>query len=81
MTTLIKVYEDSDDFQYEQYFFVDITKEEKEKLLKVCDDIRDLDYDERETKYGSESVIDCVENYIVKNLKKVDYERIDINTH
>ena len=81
MTTLIKVYEDSYDYQYEQYFLVDITKEEKEKLLKVCEDIRNIEYDEREKKYGNESIIDCVENYIVNNLKKVDFERVEIDTY
>jgi len=81
MTTLIKVYEDSYDYQYEQYFLVDITKEEKEKLLKVSEDIREIDYEEREEKYGSESVIECVENYIVDNFKKVDFERVEIDTY
>lgn len=82
MTTLIKVYEDSYDCQYEQYFLVDITREEKEKLLKVCKEIKDLDYyDEREEKFGSESIIECVENYIVNNLKKIDFDRVEIDTY
>lgn len=81
MTTLIKVYENDYDFQYEQYFLVDMTQQEKEKLLKIYDEIEDLNYDERTKKYGSESKIDCIEKYIVENLKKIDFERLDIDTH
>lgn len=81
MTTLIKVYDYSEEYQYEQYFLVDITKEEKEKLLEVCEDIQRLDLRPREEKYGSESIIDCTENYIVNNLKRIDFEKIDIDTY
>ena len=35
MTTIIKVYEDSEDYQFEDLFLVDITKKEKEKLLRL----------------------------------------------
>lgn len=81
MTTLIKVYEDDYDYKYEQYFLVDITKEEKDKLLKVCEEIKNLSWDEREEKYGNESIIDSIEKYIVNNLKKVDFDRIEIDTY
>ena len=79
--TLIKVYENDYDYNYEQYFLVNMTKEEQEQFVKICEDIHNLDYDEREKKYGSESVIECTEYYIVHNYEKVDYTRIDIDTY
>ena len=79
--TLIRVYEDSNEYQYNNYFLVDITDEEKEELLRVCEEIKDLDYEEREEKYGSESIIECVETYITDNLFQIDFEQIDIDTY
>ena len=81
MTTIIKVYEDSEDYQFEDLFLVDITKKEKEKLLRFCEKIQELDYEEREEKYGCDSVIELIENYISNNLKNIDYEMLDIDTY
>lgn len=79
--TLIRVYEDSNEYQYNNYFLVDITDEEKEELLKVCEEIREMDYEEREKKYGCDGVIECIERYITDNLFQIDFEQIDIDTY
>jgi len=79
--TLIKVYENDEDYQYENYFLANITKEEREKILEVCEEIKDLDYNERTKRYGDESVITCIESYIVNNLDNIDFEQVDVDTY
>jgi hypothetical protein len=81
MLTIIKVYEVDYDYNYERLFLVDISEEQKEELQKVQEDLDYLDYDEREEKYGSESKIDCVENYITKNFKVVEHDSIEVDCY
>ena len=81
MLTIIKVYEDSYDYKYENNFLVDITKEQKQELEKVVRSIKRLDYDKREDKYGSESIIDCVETYIAKNFGVVEHDSIEVDCY
>lgn len=75
---LIKVYESDYDYNYENYFLVKDNEESLKKLCELEEEIQDLDYFEKEEKYGSESNIEIIEWFIVNNFEKVDYYRSDI---
>lgn len=81
MKTIIKVYENDYDYNYENYFLVDISKEEKEQLYNFMDELRKLDTDERIEKYNEESSISIIENYITSNFNGLSCDRIDIDCY
>lgn len=78
---IIRVYEDDYDYNYEQLFLVKCSEEQINELLKERDLFDELDWEEREEKYGFESKIDFVENYIMKNFDVVDTGLVEIDCY
>lgn len=75
---LIRVYENDYDYNYENYFLVKDNEESLKKLCELEEEIQNLDYFEKEEKYGSGSNIEIIEWFIVDNFERVDYFRSDI---
>ena len=75
---IIRVYEDSYDYKYENIFVVKDNEDSWRKLCEIEEDIRNLDYEEKEEKYGFESNIELVEDYIRNNFEILDCYRTDI---
>lgn len=75
---LIRVYENDYDYNYENTFIVKDNEESLKKLYEIEEDIQDLSYEEKAKKYGSESNIEIIEDFIVNNFESVDYYRSDI---
>lgn len=77
---IIKVYEDSDEYQYENLFLVRISEKQHSDLLKAIEEYDNLDYSEAEEKYGC-GKIEFVENYITNNLEVISNGCIDIDCY
>lgn len=75
---VIRVYEDSYDYEYENIFVVKDNEENIKKLNEIEEDLHDLDYEEKAKKYGEESNIVIIEDFIKNNFEILDYYRTDI---
>lgn len=80
---LIKVFENDYDYNYEQLFLVKCDKKQKEELLKLANELSELDWEERIKKYGdnAESKIDFIESYIMNNFEVIKADMIDIDCY
>lgn len=76
---IIKVYEDSEDYNYENLFLVRINEEQYNELLQIIEEFDNLDWEERKEKFGYESKIEFVETYIMKNFEVVKADLIGID--
>lgn len=77
---IIKVYEDSSEYQYENLFLVRIDEEQYNELLQAIEKYDDLGYAEAENKYGM-GKIEFVESYIMNNFEVIDTGLIDIDCY
>lgn len=77
---IIKVYEDSLEYQYESLFLVRINEEQYNELLQAIEEYDNLDYSVAEEKYGC-GKIEFVENYITNNLEVISNSCIDIDCY
>ena len=77
---IIKVYEDSDEYQYENLFLVRINEEQYNELLQAIEEYDNLDYSEAEEKYGC-GKIEFVENYITKHFEVINNGCIGIDCY
>lgn len=77
---LIKVYENSDEYQYENLFLVRISERQYNELLKAIEKYDSLDYEEAQDIYGM-GKIEFVENYIINNLEVIKTDIIDIDCY
>lgn len=75
---VIRVFENDYDYNYENIFIVKDNEEANNKLCELEEDIHNLDYEEKEEKYGVESNIIIVEDFIRNNFEIIDYYRTDI---
>lgn len=75
---IIKVYEDCYEYHYENIFVVKDNEDSWRKLCEIEEDIHELDYEEKVKKYGFESNIELVEDYIRNNFEILDCYRTDI---
>jgi hypothetical protein len=78
---IIRVYENDYDYNYEQLFLAKCSEEQINELLKEKELFEDLDYEEREEKYGFESKIDFVENYIMENFDVIETGLVEIDCY
>lgn len=78
---LVRVYDYDCDFEYEQYFLVENNKEKIEELVSIVEDARRLDLEDREEKYGTESLINIAEQYIINKMNNKQFNRVDINCY
>ena len=77
---IIKVYENSDEYQYENLFLVRISERQYSELLKAIEKYDALDYEEAQNIYGM-GKIEFVENYITNNLEVIKHDIIDIDCY
>lgn len=77
---LIKVYENSDEYQYENLFLVRISERQYSELLKAIEKYDSFDYEEAQDIYGM-GKIEFVENYIINNLEVIKTDIIDIDCY
>ena len=78
---LIRVYEDDEDYKYENIFIVEDNEKSLKELYKLQKDIDDLDYEERDKKYGCESKIEIIENFIINNFTNINFQETDIDCY
>jgi hypothetical protein len=76
---LINVCDDDCDYQYKNSYLVKENQEQLKRLKFIKKDCKELDEDERFQKYGEESIIVIVENYIINNFEIVNVEQINID--
>lgn len=77
---IIKVYENSEEYQYESLFLVRINEKQYNELLQAIEEYDNLDYSEAEEKYGC-GKIEFVENYITNNLEVIKTDIIGIDCY
>lgn len=77
---IIKVYENSEEYQYENLFLVKISEKQYSELLKAIEKYDSLDYEEAQDIYGM-GKIEFVENYIINNLEVIKTDIIDIDCY
>lgn len=78
---IIRVFEDSEEYKYENLFLVRISEEQYNELLQSIEEYDNLDYEEAQEKYGM-GKIEFVENYIMKNLDVINVgSSIDIDCY
>lgn len=77
---IIRVYENAEDYNYENLFLVNCNEEQKQKLLEFVNEIDALDCEEREEKYGA-GKIEIIENYIMNNCGYVENDLIEIDCY
>ena len=75
---VIRVYEDSYDYKYENIFVVEDNEDSWRKLCEIEEDIHNLGFEEKVRKYGFESNIELVEDFIRNNFETIDCYRTDI---
>lgn len=77
---IIKVYEDSNEYQYENIFLVRINEEQYNELLQAIEKYDDLDYEDAVVDYGC-GKIEFVENYITNHFEVIDNSCIGIDCY
>lgn len=77
---IIRVYENDCDYNYEQLFLVRCSEEQIENLKKLQKEIDNMDYEEREEKYGA-GKIEIIENYIMENCGVVETNLVEIDCY
>ncbi len=80
---IIKVFENDYDYNYEKLFLVKCSEEQKKDLLRLQEELSNLDWEERIEKYGdnAESKITFIENYITEYYDVIDADLIDIDCY
>ncbi len=88
MIKIIKIFENDYDYDYENYMYIKCNKEDSEKIskdiVKKLEEIKDLDCEEREEKYGEQSIIVAIEEYISNNydlLNEEDYSKLELDCY
>lgn len=75
---IIKVYEDSYEYQYENLFLVKISEEQYNELLQAIEKYDDLDCGEDVYGMGK---IEFVENYITEHFEVIKSKLIEIDCY
>lgn len=78
---MIKLFENADDYNNEEYYIVKNDKEKIKELQSIIKNASSLDCDEREEKYGYESLWELAETYIKDNLEIIDCDRCEIDLY
>lgn len=78
---IIKLFENADDYNNEEYYIVKNDKEKIKELQSIIKNASSLDYDEREEEYGYESLWELAETYIRDNLEIIDCDKYEIDLY
>ena len=78
---IIKVFEDSCDYQYENLFLVRCNDKQVEDFKKFQEKVDELYMTgDLEEEYGG-GKIECIEDYIVNNFEVLDVDYIDVDCY
>ena len=78
---LVNVYVNDYDYSYNKSFIIKGGKEEKQKILEFKEQLDNLDSEELEEKFGEESTIIIMEQYIENNFKLIKFEELSLEMY
>ncbi len=78
---LVNIYINDSEYNYNKNFIIQGGKEEKQKILEFKEQLDNLDSGELEEKFGEESTIIIMEQYIENNFKLIKFEELSLEMY
>lgn len=77
----VNIYINDSEYNYNKNFIIQGGKEEKQKILEFKEQLDNLDSEELEEKFGEESTIIIIEQYIENNFKLITFEELSLEMY
>lgn len=77
----VNIYINDSEYNYNKNFIIQGGKEEKQKILEFKEQLDNLDSEELEEKFGEESTIIIIEQYIENNFKLITLEELSLEMY